>query len=405
MTSQMKIRWFGVLVALVGLTLAPMAMGQADAVDLCKFDATIMKGPIPPPAVSAAWPYYYPWKALGPGDQGIVRPCPVCPGQHSGLVGWNANIDDELFSQYVLVSVASGPYGNIPLVFMFGECYGGGMIDDLVRTGLPNPMSMVSASFFNQTASYPIKNGNGFDFVWAYTQALTIPNLTALGAAVQAGRNSPFGWFTNPSPARKGETRGSETAEYYSQNFGDNVVLVAPYAKGEAKVILWAGRPKQQDDLELANIYFLLLQAGYAKENIVALFGSGMPKNSALASIIQAVWNPNNPKGMNGATHLRAATEKQLDIAMRNWAFPAGPKQSATSSSTLWPSITDVTTPSKRPPAVEREAPTSRTVATLEKETETARFIHESGCLGPLRSGDCWRRGSYCGEAAPRTKH
>jgi hypothetical protein len=256
-----------------------------------------------------------------------VRPCPTCPVQHSGLVGWNANIDDDLFSQYVLVSVASGPYGRVPLVFMFGECYGGGMIDDLVRTNLPNPMSMVSASFFNQTASYPIKNGNGMDFVWAYVQALTTPNITALGAAVQAGRNNPFGWFPNPTPARNGEKKNSETAEYYSQNFGDNVVLVAPYPMGAAKVILWAGRPKQADDAQLANIYLLLLQAGYAKENIVALFASGMPKNSILANTIQAVWNPNNKNGMNGATHLRAATEKQLDIAMRNWAFPAGANQ------------------------------------------------------------------------------
>ena len=145
--------------ALVAFAVCIMAASPASAQNLCTFDPTVAQGPAPPPPPQAIPPYFI-WRPGNRGDQSTVA------GQHSGLVGWNANIDDTTFAQETENSiVAGGVYLSVPLVYVFGECYGGGMIDDLAANVVMNPMSVVTASFFNQLANYP--TGNGTDFIWA----------------------------------------------------------------------------------------------------------------------------------------------------------------------------------------------------------------------------------------------
>lgn len=296
------------------LLLVCFAGRLSQAQDLCTFDPTVGQGPIPGPPPQAV-PSYYPWRAGTRSDQSTV------PGQHSGLVGWVGNVDDQTFAQSTINAIVAGGgnYGNMPLVYVFGECYGGGMIDDLAGLVVANPMSIVSASFYNQTASYPIPvnmGGNGTDFIWAYVRALAnLNNPTAQKTAAQASNDDPFGWGFKPNPARGVEIRGSETPEYWAQANGNGIALKRA-ANEVNSVILWAGHPKQVDDAQLAQLITTLLALGYSKDNIVVLFGSGRPLNSQVATVMQA--NNFDP------THLRQADLNQLLIVLQQWAFPAG---------------------------------------------------------------------------------
>ncbi len=304
--------YFGFSLVLAVLILLPSSMLQAQ--DLCTFDPNIMQGPVPPPPPQARPPYFN-WRPGNRGDQGTVA------GQHSGLVGWKANLDDVTFAQDTITAIVGGnnDYVSIPLVYVFGECYGGGMIDDLAANVAVNPMSIVTASFFNQTASYPINNGNGTDFVWAYVNALAAQvglNPTAQFLAAQAATDDPFGWSPRPNPARKGEKIGTETPEYWSQSNGDMIDLERN-ANEVNSVILWAGQPEKVDDAQFSQLIVNLLNLGYDKDNIVVFFGSGFysPMNSALVATMKA--NNFDP------THLREADPTDFNRVLAQWAFPA----------------------------------------------------------------------------------
>ena len=313
---------------LVALMLVAAVSTYAQDGSQCDYDEQILKGPNPVPPPAQASPAYLIWTPLGRGDQRTAAACPRCMLQHSGLVSWvgQRRVDDQQFAQSTFNAMFPGNYNNpyFPMVFVFGECYGGGMIDDLAGTLTFNPMSIVSASFFNQTASYPVdpvNGGNGTDFIWAYVRALQQPAETAQLAAALASANDPFGWAAMPNPARGNEKLGAETPEYYSQNQGDNITLMAT---GRDRIILWAGQPNEVDDAQLNQLLLQLVAAplGFDKQNIIILFASGRPKNGALVQTMKQLYG-------NDQTHLRQANQKQLDIALQ-WAFPAGdgPKSS-----------------------------------------------------------------------------
>jgi hypothetical protein len=296
-----------VVIVLLGLWAAYPAQAQ----DLCTFNQGVKQGPAPPPPPQAVPPYFL-WRPGNQGDQSTVA------GQHSGLVGWKANVDDVTFAQITLQAIAGGGnnYPSVPLVYVFGECYGGGMIDDLAANVVFNPMSIVSASFFNQTASYPMAGGNGTDFLWAYLRALGKQKKpTAQSVAAQAATDDPFGWAAKPNRARVGEKLGSETPEYWSQNVMDISLL---RAQGEVNsVILWAGQPEVEDDKQLSQLIVTLLNLGYDKDNIVVYFGSGFysPQKSQLVATMKN--NNFDP------THLREADPTDLAKVLAQWAFPA----------------------------------------------------------------------------------
>jgi hypothetical protein len=311
-----------VLTILLGLALTPLLNGQ---MGLCTPNGTVI-GPAPPPPPQSN-PNYFPWIKGKAGDQSTVQ------GQHSGLVGWPifvnngviyTAIDDVTFATAVGTGVTNvdgngNDYTEVPLVFVFGECFGGGMIDDIdaVVSQTKNPTSIVSASFFNQRSLYPLpEGGNDLDFIWAYDVALgTLNNPTALTLAEQAAANDPFGWAADPSPPRNGEVKGSETPEYYSSNNGDGTAVKRDGNEAN-RVILWAGIPEPTDDYQLSEIVKELLDLGFKKENIIVFFGAAWysPANSRLVTTMQA-------KNFD-STHLRQATAGDLQRQITNWAFP-----------------------------------------------------------------------------------
>jgi hypothetical protein len=299
------------------LAVCVMAVPSAQAQQtLCDFDPTIPQGPAAPPPQQANPPYFV-WATFNAGDQRTQ------PGQHSGLVGWTGDIDDQTFAQQTQAAIVNaGGYLKEPLVYVFGECYGGGMIDDLRLKVVLNPMSIVTAAFFNQKANYPSRPGNGTDFVQAYINALNaLPvnnNNTAQQLAAQAATDDPYGWSANPNPARQGEPMGLETPEYYSQVRGDGISLQRP--AGEVNtVILWAGQPEVDDDIQLSQLIGTLLALGYSKDNIVVFFGAGRYSGAQGFSRVAATMQANN----FDPTHLRVADPADFNNVLRGWAFPA----------------------------------------------------------------------------------
>ena len=311
---------------LVFLSLFPTPLLHAQ-LGLCAPDATAVGPAAPPPP--QAMPSYYPWVKGKAGDQSTVQ------GQHSGLVGWPnivgnnvfyTAIDDVTFANAVGTGLSNqdgngNDYTSVPLVFVFGECFGGGMIDELdaIVSQTTNPTSIVSASFFNQRALYPLnEGGNDLDFVWAYYIALgTLNNPTAQPVAAQAAANDPFGWGASPSPPRNGEVLGSETPEYYSNNGGDTIALKRNNNEVN-RIILWAGIPEATDDYQLSELVKTFLDLGYKKENIVVFFGAGWytPGNSILVKTMKDT-------GFK-ASHLRLASPGDLQTQLDKWALPAG---------------------------------------------------------------------------------
>lgn len=325
MQSRFMPRFAGAVLIALCLSLAPLARAQEG---LCQFDPNVGQGPAKTPPLQAV-PWYLVWQAGKVGDQQSA-----ITDQHSGLVAWApggaaAAVDDEDFADGIAVAELNRDnFGNnyqlVPMVYVFGECYGGGMVDEL-EDELPNPMSIVTASFYNQTSYYPKAGGNGLDFVWAYVQALAaqLPATSAQALAVQASHDDPWGWAPQPTPARNGETLGSETPEYFSQNNGDQISL-NPAQYPRTSIVLWAGRPNQVDDAQLANTLLLLLQAGYSKDDILILFGSGTPSygmdqnGKFIPTLVQQAMQ----SFKMDPTHMRAATLKQFNAKLQEWMFP-----------------------------------------------------------------------------------
>jgi hypothetical protein len=310
--------FFACSVLIVLATLLSVSIAQVQ--DLCKFDPNVPQGPKAPPPAQADPPYFL-WTANGPGDQTTISKLPPFLVQHSGLVTWSsANLADSTFANATQRAIKNGGYQTIPLVYVFGECFGGGMIDDLVTAINNNPMSIISAAFFNQKANYPRLfglQGNGLDFVWPYLSALSSQqNPTAQSVAVQAAKDDPFGWWPNPSPARKGEKLGTETPEYYSQQMGDSILLKRD--EGEAnRVILWAGQPELVDDEQLGGLIYILVKGlGYKPANIVVYFGAGKYSSDHSQLVLMMEYLGFSKK------HLRAANSADFLTNGLAWAFP-----------------------------------------------------------------------------------
>jgi hypothetical protein len=306
---------------LFAVSLLPVSPAQAQ--NNCTFDPNALQGPAVPPPGQAVPPYFV-WKSGGRGDQSTVVDPATGTVQHSGLVSWDGTVDDTTFAAQYGQALTNGgaAYNAVPLVYVFGGCFGGGMIDEINALPVNNPISIVSASFFNQQSWYPALGINSVDFVFAYANALMrLNNPTAQSMAARASTDDPYGW--SPATQRNnGEVRGSETPEYYDWNTGGTTAMIRNANEVNA-VILWAGHPKQVDDYQLALMFNNLLARGYDANNIIVLYASGTPANSpALVPAMQQAYQNNG--NQNGASHLRPATLAALTDVLQTWAFPAG---------------------------------------------------------------------------------
>ena len=254
-------------------------------------------------------PWYNPWVAGGAGDQ-----MSAANGQHSGLVAWQApNVQDA-----DLANIVRNPIMQMgaQAVWVFGQCFGGGMFDELNALG--GTQSGISASTFNQLANYPNPGpnppgGNGLDFVWAYINGMKVTPRAESIAAVGAG-DDPFGPNNDPITPRGNEPIGAEQPWYFSTGAGADNLQVARQPRGIA--VLWSGDPGIVDRDQIIKVVNTLTTTfGYQPKQIFVLYKSGMLPTGMGGDPLG-----NQLKNLNIV--LRAATKKQL-TNLFNQAFGA----------------------------------------------------------------------------------
>lgn len=229
------------------------------------------------------------------------------PVQHSGLVGRDGMAtwvsDDDLARE---LSVHFGNAGHdVRLAAYFSECFGGGMIDDIVyRFGNHEdlcdvPFLLSSASRYDQVAYYPLP---GIDDWGNALIAALAETGNALGLAWNAALNDTFAPF-------------DEMPQYIARNGGENLDVGAERDRGIA--ILWSGRPARPDGEQIAGMIANLRDAqGWSCDRIFVMYGDGqLPANHPIQM----------ERGACGAKQfvLSRAVKNQL-VRLLNAAFLGG---------------------------------------------------------------------------------
>jgi hypothetical protein len=229
------------------------------------------------------------------------------PVQHAGLVGRDGMAtwvsDDDLARE---LSVHFGNAGHdVRLAAYFSECFGGGMIDDIVyRFGNHEdlcdvPFLLSSASRYDQVAYYPLP---GIDDWGNALIAALAETGNALGLAWNAALNDTFAPF-------------DEMPQYIARNGGENLDVGAERDRGIA--ILWSGRPARPDGEQIAGMIANLRDAqGWSCDRIFVMYGDGqLPANHPIQM----------ERGACGAKQfvLSRAVKNQL-VRLLNAAFLGG---------------------------------------------------------------------------------
>jgi len=253
-------------------------------------------------------PCYKMWVANGAYDQNSAA-----TGEHSGLVTWdggaNGWIQDTDFAGAALFKPLVKDDG-IPFVWVFSQCFGGGMFDEL--NGLGGTQSGVSASNFPQPAIYqlPMPLGNGANFSTAYILAIRDGITVAQPMALAAADDDPWGPSRNPDPPRDEFEKDLEQPIYFTTGAAADALDLKGHSKNGA-VILWSGRPDiSLDGAEISRLIIEFVSLGYNQNNIWVLYGSG--KYSKTKDLVGIAVNIKKLP----ATQLRAATLKQLKFVI-----------------------------------------------------------------------------------------
>jgi hypothetical protein len=298
-------------------------------------------------------PWYNRWRVGAPdGDQ---KREPMA--QNSGLWSYKGldNIRDDQ-----LAALVRQYRDKAVFMWVFTQCFGAGMFDDLLSTG--GAHVGMSASGYKQTARYPRPGGNGYDFAVAFIRSLLQPSTAAQRLALFAAANDPFAGNPQPFPPRRGETPGLEQPWYfnssdiivastadtsqYARAFEDarvaatalqglDAVPVAPQAKKAA--ILWSGQPRMTDGRQIAALITILRLLGYRPSDMFVLYGRGRlravakpatPTTPAIPvhPIIQAMLNAGYTRPMIN-DYLRVASKRQYEmiVTSRFQNMPADP--------------------------------------------------------------------------------
>jgi hypothetical protein len=177
--------------------------------------------------------------------------------------------DDQLKSwikQYIV------PKGYHDMKFVFGQCYGGGMIDEMLEFGDDShPVAAMSASKYNEI-SYGDFSGSYDEFLEALKNALnTNPDLTMKQAFDEAKGNDPSG------PGNKDHAAYPEHPQYNSKGAGaDNLKLGNKGSATSWKAILFAGDPERRHWNDMDRTCNLLTQKfGFSDADIEVCAGNG----------------------------------------------------------------------------------------------------------------------------------
>lgn len=183
---------------------------------------------------------------------------------------------------------------QVKTTFAFGQCFGGGMIEDLRNNAAAanSDFSGTSAAQWNEFAFYPRPGGT--DWVDEYIAAAApAPRVDTI--ASNAWLNDPFG--TAPGKL------GWEHAQWQSVGAG-NAMKLNDAAQANRYAILWSGDPNNTDWAQLSAMYTrLTVGYGYNANKIHILAGMGAA-------------DPLLPPALLAAPNLSAATPMNLQMTL-----------------------------------------------------------------------------------------
>jgi len=176
------------------------------------------------------------------------------------------NISDTGLAKLIGTYIGSD-YKN--MIFVFGQCYGGGFIDDLARaTSGHSPVAIISASKHNEKAWMDDFESGVSHFLQAFNDAVQKdPTRTIWQLFNESEHNDLRGPYAKDPRDRK------EDPQFFAQPqpAGDNIKLhdgTSNYA------ILYAGNPERQNRNDFYRMYETLTDLGYTDDEIFVLYGS-----------------------------------------------------------------------------------------------------------------------------------
>jgi hypothetical protein len=177
--------------------------------------------------------------------------------------------DDQLKSwikQYIV------PKGYHDMKFVFGQCFGGGMIDEMLEFGDDShPVAAMSGSKYDEATVGDFSDSYD-EFLEALKNALnTKPDLTMKQAFDEAKGSDPSG------PGNKDHAKYPEHPQYNSKGAGaDNLKLGNKGSATSWKAILFAGKPQQRHWNDIDRMYNLLTgKFGFSDADIEVCAGNG----------------------------------------------------------------------------------------------------------------------------------
>lgn len=183
---------------------------------------------------------------------------------------------------------------QVKTTFAFGQCFGGGMIEDLRNNAaaVNSDFSGTSASQWNEFAFYPRPGGT--DWVDEYINAAA-PAPRADTIASNAWLNDPFG----TAPGKLGWEHGQ-----WQHVGAGNAVKLNDAAMANRYAILWSGDPNNTDWAQLSAMYTrLTVGYGYNANKVYILAGAGAA-------------DPLLPPALIAAPNLSAATPNNLQMTL-----------------------------------------------------------------------------------------
>lgn len=247
-----------------------------------------------------AQPFFDSWVPNGPLDQSSIdidgNPDNGVQPAHSKLVGRPGVPAKNWVSDTDLGGATMGGLAinnNAEIMWVFGQCYGGGFLDELNALG--GKQVAGTAARHDETARYPLfcnAGGVRADWIDAYAHVFAA-NITALDMIDLASTDDP--WGTNPGLAmpgacvdnmippyngpallgmRRGEAVNSEHPQFYTIGNGAAIKIELTLPQNRL-AILWSGQPNWVDEGQIATMVDKLLAMNHLPSRIFILFRNG----------------------------------------------------------------------------------------------------------------------------------
>jgi hypothetical protein len=223
---------------------------------------------------------YIDWPNIGPGNVPTDQSKDQNQPQQSFLAAWNQaakNPDNVYDADLKADTIQMRTQGVSDFMWVFGQCFGSGMFDDLNQAMLATQAGM-SASTYNEGAYYPDPKKKEVDFIDAFLAGFNqlplnkLP-VTAQNLAAYAAAQDGFG----PNPKFNNLL---EHPVFFSLNGGEKLNLKDKANGGTA--ILYSGLPNVEvDNKQIALMIQQLTAYGFKLDHIFLLYKNGFVRFKA----------------------------------------------------------------------------------------------------------------------------